>query len=131
MPSQPIKFIVKLFVDHNTLYMNYARNEKAESLRSACLSKLDNTVNNNSSFNGKYGEFFKWKCSFISKLELYIQPPLESPPKSFLYFSHFHKIICKTRTNTPFLYTSAIFYLSIISYIATIYSKNSFSASTI
>ena len=35
--------------------------QKSESLRAASLSKLDNTVNDNSIFNTMYAEFFtKW-----------------------------------------------------------------------
>ena len=75
------------------------------------------------SLNGSAPSFQNSNCTYNHPQNLH--------QKSFLYFNHFHKIICKTRTNTSFLYTSAIFYLSIISYIATIYSKNSFSAATI
>ena len=50
--AKPIKFIIKLYADFNTL---------AESLRGASLSKLDNRVNKNSIFNTKYAEFStKW-----------------------------------------------------------------------
>ena len=57
---KPIKFIIKLFTDHNTSWVKHATHQKAESLIAALLSKLDNMVNN-SIFNTKYAEFFtKW-----------------------------------------------------------------------
>ena len=59
--SQPIKFITKLYIDHNTLWVKPANHQKTEFLRAASLSRLDNTVYNNPIFNTKYGEFFtKW-----------------------------------------------------------------------
>ena len=46
---------------HNTLWAKYATHQKAESLRAASISKVDNTVNNSSIFNTKYAEFStKW-----------------------------------------------------------------------
>ena len=54
-----MKFIIKLFTDHHTLWFKHAK--KAKSLRAAFLSILDNLVNNNSIFNTKYAEIFtKW-----------------------------------------------------------------------
>ena len=61
MASNPIKFIIQLFTDHNTLWVKHARHQKADSLIAAFLLKLDNTVNNNSIFNTNLAEFFtKW-----------------------------------------------------------------------
>ena len=45
--TQPIKFLIKLYADHNTLCVKQAIHEKVESLRAASLSKLDSTVNKN------------------------------------------------------------------------------------
>ena len=58
---KPIKYIIKLYTDPNILWVKHATYEKAESLKSTSLSKLDNMVNNNSIFNTKYAEFStKW-----------------------------------------------------------------------
>ena len=74
--AKPIKFISKLYTDHNTLWVKHATHQKAESLRTASLSKLDNMVNN--------------KSIFFSQPYLCIQPTLQSPPKNpFFYFSQF------------------------------------------
>ena len=55
--AKPIKFITKLYPDHNNLWIKHATHQKAESLRAGFLSKLENTVNNNSISNTKYAEF--------------------------------------------------------------------------
>ena len=52
--TKPIKFIIKLYTDHNNLRVTHATYQKAESLRADFLSKLDNKVNNNSISNTKY-----------------------------------------------------------------------------
>ena len=54
MQSKPIKSILKLYTDHNTLWIKHATHQKAESLRAASFSKFDNMVNNNFIFNEKY-----------------------------------------------------------------------------
>ena len=60
-----IKFAIKLYANHNTLLGKHATYQKAESLRGASLSKLDNTVNNNSNFSAKCPEFStKWYVLF-------------------------------------------------------------------
>ena len=51
---KPMKFIVKLYSDYNTLQWKHASHQKADSSRGTSLSKLANTVNNNSIFNSKY-----------------------------------------------------------------------------
>ena len=55
--DKPIKFIFKLYTDHNTLCVKHPPHQKAESLRVASLPRLGNTVNNNSIFNAKYLKF--------------------------------------------------------------------------
>ena len=55
--AKPIKCIIKLYTDHNILWVKHTSHEKAESLRETSLSKLDNTVNSNSIFNTKYAGF--------------------------------------------------------------------------
>ena len=59
--TKPIKFIIKLYTNHNTLWVKHATHQKAVSVRAASLSKLGNTVNNNSICNTKCFEFLtKW-----------------------------------------------------------------------
>ena len=59
--AKPIKFVIKLFTDHDSLWVRHATQQKAKSLRAAFLSKLDNSANNNFIFNTKYAEIFtKW-----------------------------------------------------------------------
>ena len=59
IPSQAkaIKLIINLYADHNTISANHVTHQKAESLRANSLSKLDNTVNNNSISNTNYVDF--------------------------------------------------------------------------
>ena len=58
---KPVKFIIKLYTDHNTLRVKHATHQKTESLKAASLSKLVNMVNSNFIFNTKYAEFStKW-----------------------------------------------------------------------
>ena len=125
--AQPIRFNIKLYTDHNTLCVKHVTHEQAESLRAASLSKLDNTVNNNSIFNTKYAEFFtKWQvllyfhnptCGYNHSYNLHQKSfPLPTlvnfhVPIQYLLFK---KIILKIPANAPFLSTSAIFYLPIV-----------------
>ena len=58
---KPIEFNIKLYKDHNTVWVKQATSQKAKSLRAVSLSILDNTFNSNSIFNTKYAEFStKW-----------------------------------------------------------------------
>ena len=58
---KPMKFVINLYTNHNTLLVKHATYQIAESLRAASLSKLDNRVNSNSIFNTKCPEFStKW-----------------------------------------------------------------------
>ena len=55
-----VKFIIKLYTDDNNLWLKHTTHQKAEPLRAASFSKLDNTASN-SIFNTKYSEFStKW-----------------------------------------------------------------------
>ena len=56
-PSQANQIFNKLYEDHNTLKIKHAAHQKAESLRAASLSKLNNRVSNNSILNTKYVQF--------------------------------------------------------------------------
>ena len=51
--AKPIKFISKLYTDYNTLWIKQATHQKADSLRVASHSNLDNMVNNNSILSKK------------------------------------------------------------------------------
>ena len=58
-PSQ--SNLLSNYIQINTLTVKHSTCQKSEPLRAASLSKLDNTVNNNSIFNTKCGEFStKW-----------------------------------------------------------------------
>ena len=60
--AKPIKFIIKLYTNHDTLSVKHATHQKAKSLRASSVSNLDNMLNNNSTFNTKYAEFStKWQ----------------------------------------------------------------------
>ena len=111
---KPIKFIIKLYIDRNTLWVNHASYQKAEPLRDASLSKLDNTVNINSIFNAEYAEFPECRCSFIFTTQLvHTATPTISTKNPFRYCSHFYKIIFTVPTNTPSIppqfFTSLLF----------------------
>ena len=54
--AKPIKFISKLYTNHNTLLVKHATYQKAECLKTASLSKLDNIINNNPAFNAECAE---------------------------------------------------------------------------
>ena len=59
--DRPSKSIITLYKNHITLGQRHIH-QKAESIRAASLSKLDNIVNNNSIFNTKCCEFStKWQ----------------------------------------------------------------------
>ena len=51
MPSQPLKFTIKLYTDHKNLWFKHTTHQKAASLRASSLWKLENMVNTNSVFN--------------------------------------------------------------------------------
>ena len=52
------------YIQINTLTVKQATCQKSEPLRAASLSKLDNTMNSNSSFNTKFAEF-STKCQVL------------------------------------------------------------------
>ena len=59
--NKSIKFIIKLYTNHNIEWVKHDSDEKVESLKATFLSKLGNTVNNNSIFTRKYVGFSeKW-----------------------------------------------------------------------
>ena len=123
--AKSIIFIMKLYTDHNSSWVKHAIHQKVESLREASLPKLDNKVNNNSLFKTKYAKFFrKWLMflHFHNQL-VYTATPIISTNILSSTSNNFHlpipsllfnKIILKIFTNTPCLYTAAIFSLPIL-----------------
>ena len=88
-----IKFIIKLYTNHNTLLVKHATYQKGESLTGASLSKLDNTVNSNFIFNTKYlGFSTKWYVifHFHNPTCAYRHPTIsiKNPLPHFSYFLH-------------------------------------------
>ena len=80
--AKPIKFIIKLYTNHNTLLVKPQTYQKAESLRVATLSKLDNTVNKSSIFNTKWFVLFHFHntaCAYSHPYNLHQKsvPPLQ------------------------------------------------------
>ena len=117
--AKPIKFIIKLCINHNTLLVKHATYQKSESLRAANLSKLDNTVNNSFIFNTKRSEFStKWylvfhfynpTCAYNNPYQKFSSANFHFPIPPLLV----HKIILTIYTNTLFSCSSAFFYLPI------------------
>ena len=103
--AHPNKFSIKLYTDLNTLWVKHTTHQKVESLGTASLSKLDNTVN----------------------LTTFIQPyhttfPKTSTRNPSLYLSQFStpcstltccKIILTIPINTPSFYNSTNFHVPI------------------
>ena len=123
--AQPIKFIIKLYINHNTLFIKYATYQKTESSRAASLSKLDNMVNSNSISNTNYSEFFKKQLvlfHFHNPTCAYNHPynlnQIFSSANSHLSNLPLivRKIIFIIPTNTPFFYSSALFHFPIFAY---------------
>ena len=87
--AKPIKLIIKLYADHDTLWVKQITHQKAESLRAASLSKLDNTVNSNSIFHESMMNYLQnGRCSFIfTTLLMHSTTPTNSTKNPFLYFS--------------------------------------------
>ena len=88
---KPIKFIIKVYLNHDTLLVKRATYQKAESLWATSLSKLDN----------KQHLYIQFKvcgilCNRVGALSisqpyLFIQPSLQSPQK--FSSANFHCII--------------------------------------
>ena len=95
--------------------------EKAGYLKAASISKLDNTVNNNSVFNVSWILYKMISAVSFSQPYLCKQPPHNLhqnsvPPIPAIFYLPilpfiFRKIILTIPTNTLFLYTSVIFHL--------------------
>ena len=114
--TKPIKFIIKLYINHNTLLAKY--HQKVESLRATSLSKLDIT------FNNMLNSLQNDRCSFIF-ITLLVQPTTPTiSTKIFLQLIStslfcpylFIKLFLQFPINTLFFYTSALFYLPSFAY---------------
>ena len=95
-PAKSIKFIIKLYTDHNNLWVKHITHQKAESLRAASLSILGNTINNKlSSIQGILNSLQNGKCSLIFRtLLMHITTPTISIKNAFL-FSQFWPLLIK------------------------------------
>ena len=108
--AKPLKFIIKIYADHNNLWVKHTTHQKAESLRAGALSKWANMVNSNSIFNIKCAELpTKWYKSFNFQKPTYTCNHFYNPflQSSQLWFPYSclvaHKTIFKILTNTSFL----------------------------
>ena len=132
-----IKFIIKLYTNHNTFLVKHATYQKAESVRGASLSKLDNVVYNNSVFNTKsptfstcaYNHPYNLHQKSVTPLQLFftylfgpyllikstLQSPLTLPfsiPKQFFASLFLRTIYIKSIF--PTIYIKSIFPTSVI-----------------
>ena len=79
--ATPITYMIKLYTDHNKLWL------KSWVFRAASLLKPGSTVKNNSIFSTKYAQFFT-KCSFNFKtVHVHKTAPTISHKSLFLNFS--------------------------------------------
>ena len=93
--AKPIKFIIKLCINHNILLVKNTTCQKSKSSRAASYSKLGNKVINNSIFNTNCDELSTMsylqndRCSFICITFLVHTTTLQSVRKCLLSkFSH-------------------------------------------
>ena len=107
--AKPIKFISKLYTNHNTLLVKHATYQKAECLKTASLSKLDNIVNNNPAFNAECAEqSSKWQGLFhFHNLTCACNHPYNLPQKSIsplqlIVTSLFHPYLFKNCLYNPY-----------------------------
>ena len=116
--AKAIKIIIKLYPDHNNLWVKHVTHQKAESLRAGFLSKLDNTVNSNSISNTKYAGFStEWYVL------LHYHNPICAYNHPFILHQELVPLLqwtCSQNltilSSTPFLYISAIFHFPIFAY---------------
>ena len=142
--AKPIEIIIKLYPDHNNLWVNHATHQKAESLIAGFLSKLDNTVNNNTIPNTTYAErFTEWyvllhyhnpTCVYNHPFNLHQE---SGPLFRWTFASLFHPyLLTKLFLQSPVTLPSSIpqqFFTSLFlrTIIPTIYTKNVFPTSAI
>ena len=115
--AKPIKFLVILHKDHKSLWAKYIIHEKGESLRVACLSTLDNTVNSYkilSSIKSMLISLNNVDATSFSQPYLCLQSPLQSQPKihsstsdNFQLPNH-HYLFAKLSLQSPLRLPSSI-----------------------
>ena len=122
--ANSVKCIIKLYTNHNTLLVKRATYQKSESVRVASLSKINSgststqsSVQSVLNFSQNGRRSFIFTTHFCMKSALKFSPKTRSLISSILHLSipHLlvHKIALTIRTNTSFLYISAIFHLPI------------------
>ena len=108
---------MKLYLDHNNLWVKVATDQKAESLVAGVLSKLDNKTNNKSISNKKYAEFStKWlvllryhstTCAYNYPFNLVPKNPKSVPLLQSIFTSLFtSQLSLKSTLTISFLYLS-------------------------
>ena len=107
--AKPIKFLIILHKDHKTLWAKYIIHEKGESLRVACLSTLDNTVNSYkilSSIQIMLLHFLNPTCVYNPPYNLHQKsiPPLQT---IFNFLIH-HYLFAKLSLQSPLRIPSSI-----------------------
>ena len=141
--AKPIKFVVKLYLDHHNLGVKHPTDQNAESFRDGFLSKLANTVNNKSIFSTKYANILNKMVGAPSFSQPYLcihqllqsPPKISSPPLQSIFTSLFHPyLFTKSSLQFPLTRPSSIpseFFTSLFLHtiIPTIYTKIFFSSS--
>ena len=142
--AKPIKFVIKLYKDHGSLWVKHATRQKTEALRTAFPSNLGNMINNSSNFNTENAEFStKWlvllhfqnpSCGYNQSCNLY-QGTVLLLQSSFTSLFHpylFTKSLLQSPLTLPFYITQQFFTsLFLRTTIPTIYTKNIFPTSNI
>ena len=121
MPSQA-KFIIKLYINHNTLFVKHGTYQKSESSRAAPLSKLGNMFINNSIFNIKCHNYLQnGRCPFIFttllehpttltlSTKVFLQLILTSLFRSYLFIKSFLQSLLTFSSSIPQHFFTSIF----------------------
>ena len=139
--AKPIRVVIKLNTDHDTLWFKHATHQKAESLSTTSHSSLDNMVNNSSNFNTNYVEFSKkWQvllhfhnpfCEYNERCNFYQETVLLQSIFTFLFHPYlFTKSSLQSPLTLPSYTTQQFFtFLFLHTTIPTIYTKNIFPSS--
>ena len=137
MPSQA-KFIIKLYINHNTLFVKHGTYQKSESSRAAPLSKLGNMFINNSIKCHNYLQ--NGRCSFIFttllehpttltlSTKVFLQLILTSLFRSYLFIKSFLQSLLTFSSSIPQHFFTSIF---LRTRILKIHIKNIFPTSVI
>ena len=89
--AKPVKFMTKLYTDHNILWVKHATNQKAESIRIVSFSKLDKrSTAALSSIQSMLNSLKNDRCSFIfTILFVHTTTPTICNKNPFFYFCQF------------------------------------------